>query len=267
MSLIRGLAAVAAGLFMLTSGASAQETTKIRFTLDWKLQGIHAWYFWAQEKGYFAAEKLDVTIDQGEGSAATVTRIMSGAYDAGFGDMNAIIQNAATRPADAPVMVYMIYSRAPFALLTKADKPDQDVQGRGRQEARHAARRRLVQAAAAARQEERHRLRQHRRPQRRAQPAGADAAAGPGRRDRDLHGDQLHEPGRAQARSGEGLPLDLLRRFRPRSLFQRRHGVAEARQGEARGRQRAWCGRSTRRCTRCSPIRTPRSICSSRRSR
>src|SRR6266513_4130248 len=119
MSLIRGLAVFAVGFALSASGAAAQEMSKLRFTLDWKLQGIHAWYFWAQEKGYFAAEKLDVAIDQGEGSAATVTRIMSGAYDAGFGDMNAIIQNAATRPADAPLMVYMIYSRAPFALLTK----------------------------------------------------------------------------------------------------------------------------------------------------
>ena len=117
------LATMAAGLVLLSSSAFAQDVTKIRFTLDWKLQGIHAWFYWAQEKGYFAAEKLEVTIDQGEGSAASVTRVMSGAYDAGFGDANAVIQNAATKPDQAPVMVYMFYSRAPFAMLTKASSP------------------------------------------------------------------------------------------------------------------------------------------------
>jgi NitT/TauT family transport system substrate-binding protein len=107
----------------LTTGAMAADPVKIKFTLDWKLQGLHAWFYWAKARGYFAAENLDVTIDQGEGSAASVTRVMSGAYDAGFGDINAIIQNAATRPEEAPVMVYMIYNKAPFALLAKADGP------------------------------------------------------------------------------------------------------------------------------------------------
>src|SRR6185295_2323673 len=121
MSMFTRLAALAAGLMLTFAPASAQE--KIKFTLDWKLRGIHAWYYWAAEKGYFKAEGLDVTIDQGEGSAATITRIMSGAYDAGFGDINAVIQQAANKPGEQPVMVYQIYNRPPFVILTKAGGP------------------------------------------------------------------------------------------------------------------------------------------------
>jgi NitT/TauT family transport system substrate-binding protein len=94
------------------------ETTDIRFTLGWKTQGSDAPFLLALSKGYFAEEGLNVTIDQGEGSAATVTRIMGGAYDAGFGDINAIIQNAAQRPGEAPVMVYQLWNRPPFAIVT-----------------------------------------------------------------------------------------------------------------------------------------------------
>lgn len=122
MSLTRfGIALVAA--LCLSVSAHAQEPTKIRFTLDWKYQGLHAYIFWAKDKGYFAKEGLDVSIDQGTGSAATVSRIVSGTYDAGFGDMNAIIQLAGTKPGQQPVMVYMIYNTPPFALIVKKDSP------------------------------------------------------------------------------------------------------------------------------------------------
>ncbi|EEB86495.1 ABC transporter substrate-binding protein [Roseobacter sp. GAI101] len=94
------------------------EMTDIRFTLGWKTQGSDAPFLMALSRGYFEDEGLNVTIDQGEGSAATVTRIMGGAYDAGFGDINAIIQNAAARPGEAPVMVYQLWNRPPFAIVT-----------------------------------------------------------------------------------------------------------------------------------------------------
>ena len=152
------LAALAAGLVLSSSSAFAQDVTKIKFTLDWKLQGIHAWYYWAQEKGYFEAERLDVTIDQGEGSAATVTRIMSGAYDAGFGDINAVIQNAATKPGRSAGDGLHDLQQGAVRAADQGVKPDQDDQGHRRQEARLARRRRLAQAVPAAGQEERSRL-------------------------------------------------------------------------------------------------------------
>lgn len=69
----------------------------------------------------FADEGLDVTIDQGEGSSAAVTRVMSGSYDAGFGDINALIRAAAKAPDEAPVMVYLVYNGAPFAIISEKD--------------------------------------------------------------------------------------------------------------------------------------------------
>src|SRR3982074_1102455 len=106
------------GVALFAGTACAQETT-IKFTLGWKTQGSDAAFFYAKDNGYFKEEGLNVVIDQGEGSGATVTRIMSGAYDAGFGDVNAIIQNASTRPQDAPGMAYMIWNQPPFAIVTK----------------------------------------------------------------------------------------------------------------------------------------------------
>ena len=64
--------------------APAQAQTKVKMVLNWKYQGPQAWFFIAQDRGYFKAEGLDVEIDQGEGSSAPIAKIAAGAYTAGL---------------------------------------------------------------------------------------------------------------------------------------------------------------------------------------
>jgi NitT/TauT family transport system substrate-binding protein len=116
-----GLASLSLVAAMLPLGAHAQ--TKIKMVLNWKYEGPQAWFFLAQEKGYFKAEGLDVEIDQGEGSAASIPKVASGAYQAGFGDLNAIIDLVSKRPTEAPVGVFMLYNTPPFTIVVKQDSP------------------------------------------------------------------------------------------------------------------------------------------------
>lgn len=121
MQFNKRLALLSLTLSLLPAAATAQ--TKIKMVLNWKYEGAQAWFFLAQDKGYFKDEGLDVEIDQGEGSAASIPKVASGAYQAGFGDINAIIDLASKRPADAPVAVYMLYNTPPFTLVVKHDSP------------------------------------------------------------------------------------------------------------------------------------------------
>jgi NitT/TauT family transport system substrate-binding protein len=116
-------AAFVIGSLALLAPASALAQTKIKMVLNWKYEGAQAWFFLAQDKGYFKEEGLDVEIDQGEGSAASIPKVASGAYQAGFGDLNALIDLSAKRPNEAPIAVYMLYNRPPFTVVVKQDSP------------------------------------------------------------------------------------------------------------------------------------------------
>ncbi|MES2536521.1 MAG: ABC transporter substrate-binding protein [Pseudomonadota bacterium] len=110
----------AAALCALSLQSSAQELTKIKFTLDWRFEGPAALFLVAKQKGYFAQEKLDVTIDSGSGSGNTVNRVASGAYDMGFGDLAVLMEFVGNNPTapSKPVGVMMVYNDTPGAIIT-----------------------------------------------------------------------------------------------------------------------------------------------------
>ena len=98
--------------------AQAQETP-VKFQLDWRFEGPAALFLVPVTRGYFKAEKLNVTVDAGNGSGGTVTRVASGSYDMGFADLAALMEFHANNPTapNKPVAVMMVYNNTPAAVL------------------------------------------------------------------------------------------------------------------------------------------------------
>ncbi len=127
-------AALASACFAAIAPATAQDT-KVAFQLDWRFEGPSALFLLPKAKGYFAAEKLDVTIDAGNGSGNAVNRVASGTYQMGFADLAALIEFVGNNPTapNKPVAVMMVYDSTPaavFSLKKTGIRAPADLQGK-----------------------------------------------------------------------------------------------------------------------------------------
>ena len=119
-TLRRTLLGALASLPLLGAAPSAlAQDTPIKFQLDWRYEGPQAMFLVPLAKGYYKAEKLDVTVDAGNGSGGAVTRVASGAYEMGFADIAALMEFHANNPTapNKPVAVMMVYNNTPAAVL------------------------------------------------------------------------------------------------------------------------------------------------------
>jgi NitT/TauT family transport system substrate-binding protein len=113
----RTLFAMAGLAMLLGAGGPAFAAEKVVFLIDWLPAGDKAVPYLGVQKGLFADEGLDVTIQSGRGSSDVVTNLGTGVADIGTGGLAALLQARAQSPV--PVKAVMsIYTLQPDAIFT-----------------------------------------------------------------------------------------------------------------------------------------------------
>lgn len=112
----------------------AAAAQRLRLLLNTGLSGPLAFFVLAQEKGYLAEAGIDLQLSNGGGAAAIVPQVQPGRYEAGYGDITALIELIARgRPGEGPVAIYTAFNRTPLTIAVDAAGPVRtpaDLQGR-----------------------------------------------------------------------------------------------------------------------------------------
>ncbi|QHI99795.1 ABC transporter substrate-binding protein [Xylophilus rhododendri] len=94
---------------------------KFKFNLGWKVEATAAGFLLAQQRGYYKDAGLDVTVDTGNGSAAAIGLVASGAYDCASADLATMIEFNVNNPSAALKAVAIMYDLNPNAILVRKD--------------------------------------------------------------------------------------------------------------------------------------------------
>ena len=112
-------ALVAATPFVRAQGS----LQKLKFNLGWKVEATAAGFLLAQQRGYYKDAGLDVTIDTGNGSAAAISLVGSGAYDCASADLATMVEFNVNNPAAGLRAVAIQYDLNPNAILVRKGGP------------------------------------------------------------------------------------------------------------------------------------------------
>ena len=116
-------AALSVGLLLaLTPLSAGAQQRDVRVMLDFIIQGTHAPFFVAKEKGYYKTEGLNVTIDAGKGGTNTAVSVASNVYQFGYVDLVTMINFNVQNPANPLISVYMSFDETPLAVVTLKSK-------------------------------------------------------------------------------------------------------------------------------------------------
>src|SRR6476659_11108556 len=124
-SIIAALAALAASATM----ATAQDAVSLR--LNWYFGGLHVPFYYGKEKGFYKDEGIDLTINEGRGSANTVQVVAAGSDTFGLDDSSSVILTA-SKGADVKSVMSLLNTTG-YSVVSLADagiRTPKDLEGK-----------------------------------------------------------------------------------------------------------------------------------------
>ena len=128
--MFRSTVAAAAASALLWSGP-ALAADKVVLMLNWYVYGEHAPFYYGKAKGIYAAEGIDLEIQEGRGSAATTQAVAAKTADFGYVDVPTMMRAAVK---GAPVVATgVLLQTSPMSVMGFADKnirKPEDIKGK-----------------------------------------------------------------------------------------------------------------------------------------
>ena len=118
-------------MLAMVLGGSALAQDKVSFRLNWYLGGLHVPFYYGKERGFYAAEGIDLTINEGRGSANTVQVVAAGSDTFGLADSSSVVLTA-SKGADVKSVMSLLNS-TPFAVVSLASsgiRTPKDLEGK-----------------------------------------------------------------------------------------------------------------------------------------
>jgi NitT/TauT family transport system substrate-binding protein len=104
---------------------------KVSFRMNWYLGGLHVPFYYGKERGFYSAEGIDLTLNEGRGSANTVQVVAAGSDTFGLADSSSVIVTA-SKGADVKSVMSLLNSTG-FAVISMAStgiRTPKDLEGK-----------------------------------------------------------------------------------------------------------------------------------------
>ena len=109
----------------------AQAADKVVLMLNWYVYGEHAPFFYGKDKGIYAAEGIDLEIQEGRGSAVTVQAVAAKTVDFAYADVPTMIRAAVKgAPVTSPGVLLQKNPMSAMGFSEKNIRKAEDLRGK-----------------------------------------------------------------------------------------------------------------------------------------